>query len=1824
MKKKLLFFILGIYLLFIVSMPLIYFFFYGPTEDYRCSIAFDTKKNSFFIIGDSFVLEKVSLNDKDVLWQKKENVYRSENIVYAKNKSYQLLLRDKQDNYVDAQFSFPEASLLDQQIFDFSCKTSVANPKVTINKDNFSFFEGAIDTEYIFSEKVGDIINVKNIVVDFQYQTESAKISYGKFFVGLFSETLRYSRIAWHFFVEFNKFVFKVSSTFFKFAKETSKPLGGYAAQGVTIIADVTYRNDKSLLQASKFIYKVSVSRLSVMTEHVSKIFKNNYIYVFVNDIGGNSGKLVDSVQGNTTDIFRGVNTFFQKRVVAERVEKQKRKEIVVQNKLTSSIYKVASVLDGVEFIFVNGLGEPLVNERVKVSFKAKNKNDALLLSPMTAFTDNNGAIKVSLRFGHKVAMHELKVQIKGKKFVYDFTTEPDLPFSLKDTTNNPMIFQKAGKLVKRAFAVNVYDQFNNLVPGAKVQLLEQDIEGQSEPFVFTEGKTDKNGRVAFDYRMNDNSGRVLIIAKLAEASNQFVYTVQSDSTKPNEITALGEEEVEAIIGIPLKSPFKVKVLDDKGNPCPDVPVDFSFQTSAYEELETKKIRTDKNGVAEVTFRTPAVVGYFQVIATSPRIPEYEAAFVVLVMPGNAAKMVVVTGDKQIVEWEQNSEPLVIQIMDDKGNPIPNVEVAWNSQKNISFVDIDETTDIDGYARAVIKVGETQNKENNIIAQVGKVKESFKVFPKQPSFYKLDLISKPVVNVFTGQMMAEPIEFVLRDQYGAILPEEKISIEYIVYKRGVQYLQNYNLVTNKEGYISFNFVASDQKDVINLKGKYMVDSKPRISWVKINVIPEEISNIAVPDYIEGVVGNKLNKPIQVFVADNNASPVVDIFLSVRLKKYPKGADVGKEIDQTYQLKTNRQGMAEFNPILGNLKGEYVYTAKINTLEKDIVIKAIPDKPERIRVVAKDKPRFPVFRQINSLSAQVYDKHDNLITQGTLVYDLNTSKKVLRHDFNKKVAINETGITSLPFQAPEKKGTYYIYITDEDYANSAFYQFEAFESGVESLLMLSTEDKDKAYVVGRQYKGIFKTRVVDRFGNFVGKSKLSMDLYREGSITSSVGADAFTDEKGIAGFDIIMPEQSGEYGLVIYSDEDNTVKQKVKIIVQPEEIYSAIIVSGDNQMVNPGLSLSDVLSIKLHDRYDNPISNEQVRWSYAIDVKGETRQYIQTVKTNDEGVSTFNYVTDKNPGVKEIRAYFKKNRKWEYVSYYIKVMGLSVDSLKKIAGDGQSALLGKEIQDFYVVKALDLHGNPVQDMPIIFQLMSVDKDKTGTVIVEKMSRSDLNGLVKQKFSAPITPGEYKVVVYPQFQDKLKVSFDLFVGGEKIKPKSADEKKKDQLLLRIVPLQSEKIVIKVGDNSRLCEVMVVDRLNNPIPGVVIEWEIYEIAKNATFTRTTRSDSEGKTALPEVNRTYERKFVVKVFEANSRSSAIFNLDIVKDLAKEVSLNYIGLPITEKVKKPAEVEKPIVVADALNVMAEDMVIINDGKIDIKRANQLDLYVGQAPYILKVYNNKDRAVVGDLQVGKKRNKVNFIIEPKNVLELSLTPDVTQNVEEVRISVAKNRMIPWIKDTGVFKLISKAGASYSINNNDRKYRSLFVGQIDFFAFSINPKVNMLEQKGEVNVDISVIPIAGKKVSFTRTVMINNEFIFEHLFEAPVEYRVIISSYLLANQLEYIVKVFDGDNLLKPLTGFGEFTSEVDGVTVPLSFEVIYRKTREKVANDFIIWELVEKPIGAIVDFQRRSTTNSKGVAENRVGCAPVKGKYVIRARRLFAPEEYFDFVFEVK
>jgi hypothetical protein len=63
----------------------------------------------------------------------------------------------------------------------------------------------------------------------------------------------------------------------------------------------------------------------------------------------------------------------------------------------------------------------------------------------------------------------------------------------------------------------------------------------------------------------------------------------------------------------------------------------------------------------------------------------------------------------------------------------------------------------------------------------------------------------------------------------------------------------------------------------------------------------------------------------------------------------------------------------------------------------------------------------------------------------------------------------------------------------------------------------------------------KANLINRLGKDRCKT-VDWDLYKEGSVSSSVGSDAFTLEDGVAVFDIHMPDESGEYMVSIYSEK----------------------------------------------------------------------------------------------------------------------------------------------------------------------------------------------------------------------------------------------------------------------------------------------------------------------------------------------------------------------------------------------------------------------------------------------------------------------------------------------------------------------------------------------------------------------------------------------------------------------------------------------------------------------------------------------------------------
>ncbi|MEK6557085.1 MAG: hypothetical protein AABZ14_02150, partial [Candidatus Margulisiibacteriota bacterium] len=295
--------------------------------------------------------------------------------------------------------------------------------------------------------------------------------------------------------------------------------------------------------------------------------------------------------------------------------------------------------------------------------------------------------------------------------------------------------------------------------------------------------------------------------------------------------------------------------------------------------------------------------------------------------------------------------------------------------------------------------------------------------------------------------------------------------------------------------VTYNFQVSDQKDEIDFKAKYLRDNAPSvITWVKIDVIPENISMLtAEPEEIQATVGHKPRKAFRLFLGDNNDRPVPGVFLDVRCIAAP-----AQENKQSYsvRLKTNRQGVALFQPQLGKVAGKYRFQVNMGSLNKQVTIEAVATSPQSIKLMRKSSGLLAVGSTTDDFSFKAFDSYGNRLRQGLFYFNILSEKKVVRNAFNGSVRLDEDGIGQLQVTLPKNAGKYWLFVTDSSYRVKAFSSVRTRESSVSGVELLNPLNDRIGFRAGEIVKDAFAYRVIDKYNNPLGKIPMSLDIFEE--------------------------------------------------------------------------------------------------------------------------------------------------------------------------------------------------------------------------------------------------------------------------------------------------------------------------------------------------------------------------------------------------------------------------------------------------------------------------------------------------------------------------------------------------------------------------------------------------------------------------------------------------------------------------------------------------------------------------------------------------------
>ena len=191
------------------------------------------------------------------------------------------------------------------------------------------------------------------------------------------------------------------------------------------------------------------------------------------------------------------------------------------------------------------------------------------------------------------------------------------------------------------------------------------------------ETNTNPDGLAQADWVLGAPSGTQVVTARVIGADDipsvTFEASVQPAAAR--RLARLGGHDQSGAVGTELSDPLVVLVTDEFGNPVPDVAVEWSTGNGS---VDPGSSTTNSDGQAATTWTLGSSTGPQAATATNPDLEGSPVEFAATAVAGRATRLELVSGDNQTAAPGQLlPQPLVVRLLDDDGNRVPNRAVSW-------------------------------------------------------------------------------------------------------------------------------------------------------------------------------------------------------------------------------------------------------------------------------------------------------------------------------------------------------------------------------------------------------------------------------------------------------------------------------------------------------------------------------------------------------------------------------------------------------------------------------------------------------------------------------------------------------------------------------------------------------------------------------------------------------------------------------------------------------------------------------------------------------------------------------------------------------------------------------------------------------------------------------------------------------------------------------------------------------------------------------------------------------------------------------------------
>ena len=376
-------------------------------------------------------------------------------------------------------------------------------------------------------------------------------------------------------------------------------------------------------------------------------------------------------------------------------------------------------------------------------------------LNVTTATTDANGLAQSTLTLGSDPGTNSVEVSVEGISRTEVFNAEAVLP--LPTPTHLSIVSGGdqsglTGETLANSFVVEVRDQYDAPTEGVTVKFAVS-VGGGSLSSEME--MTDANGNAASTLSLGSDPGTNAVTVSVEGISRTVVFNAEASLPPPTPTVLLivsGNNQSGAT-GEMLAEAFIVEVRDQYGGTMQGVAVSFAV-VAGDGMLSATTATTNANGQAESSLTLGPHPGTNTVTVSVTKIQEQQT-FSAEGIRIPLAFWIITGFDQKGVIGEALAKPLVVEVRDRSGEPLPSVQVIFSVSSGGGTLSVTTaTTDNNGRAESILTLGPNLGTNTVTVSVTGiKEKQTVSAFAELPPIPQ-DVNRDDVVNILDLVLVA--------------------------------------------------------------------------------------------------------------------------------------------------------------------------------------------------------------------------------------------------------------------------------------------------------------------------------------------------------------------------------------------------------------------------------------------------------------------------------------------------------------------------------------------------------------------------------------------------------------------------------------------------------------------------------------------------------------------------------------------------------------------------------------------------------------------------------------------------------------------------------------------------------------------------------------------------------------------------------------------------------------------------------------------------------------------------------------------------------------